>query len=325
MSPSRSRAISAAIAVTTITALGACSAADGEEQPETQETITVETTDGAQEVPAQPERVVVLDNTAMETVRDMGITPVALPKPLLPGEGFEQWADNDDILDIGMHREPKLELVSEAQPDLIIGGYRFEEYTEELSDIAPVIDIAPEATSEDGWVAGLKEQTTTLGEIFDEQDTAEQLVADLEEATEAAAGETQGERVFLAVASGNIVDNGAGRIAPLIEPLELSDAFAEDSDDLDSTSVHQDSGLAPETVAQADPDWAIVLDRDAAISTETEAAPAEELFAAQQAWQDTTFMSQDHIIVLDKYFYTREGIQAYTEAYEQIADAFATA
>lgn len=93
-------------------------------------------------------------------------------------------------------------------------------------------------------------------------------------------------------------------------------------EDLDPDSVHQDSGIAPETVTQADPDWMIVLDRDAATSAAAEATPARELVGAQEAWSGTTFMTRDQVIYLDPYFYTREGIQAYAEAYEQIADAF---
>ncbi len=81
--------------------------------------------------------------------------PVAVPpKTLLPpNEGFDDWRNDESILDVGTHREPKLELVSEAEPDLIIGGSRFVEFTDDLNDIAPVVDVSaqddapPTATS----------------------------------------------------------------------------------------------------------------------------------------------------------------------------------
>lgn len=108
--------------------LGACGQAAGDSPDEDAgDEVTIETNLGEKMVPRDPERVVVLDNTAMETVRDLGVDPVALPKPLLPDEGFEDWVDDEEILDVGMHREPDLEAVSEAEPDLIIGGYRFGE------------------------------------------------------------------------------------------------------------------------------------------------------------------------------------------------------
>lgn len=304
--------------------LGACGSSDAsggtDSDSASDEEVTVETNDGEKTVPVLPQRVAILDNTAMETLQDWGIEPVALPKPLLPKSKFSEWIDDESIADAGSHREPILEAVSEAEPDLIIGGYRFEEYTDDLEKIAPVIDLAPSDERFDTFVDGLKHQTLTLGEIFDKQQEADDLIEKFEESVEKAADATNGESVFLAVTSGNAIDNGAGRIGRIIEPLNLTDVFA--NEDLDAESVHQDSGMAPETVAQANPDWAIVLDRDAAIETAEDAAPAATLLAAQEAWKNVTFMEQDQVIYLDPYFYTREGIQAYIEAYDQIAEAF---
>lgn len=284
--------------------------------------ITVETNAGEMTVPVNPQRVAILDNTAMETLKDWGIQPVVLPKPLLPKSVFSEWIEDESIADAGSHREPILEAISEAEPDLIIGGYRFEQYTTDLEKIAPVVDLGPADERFDTFDDGLKEQTLVLAEIFEKQDQAAELIEQFDESIAAAAAATDGESVFLAVTSGNAIDNGAGRIGRIIEPLNLIDVFA--GQDLDAESVHQDSGIAPETVAQANPDWSIVLDRDAAIDTADDATPAATLFAAQEAWKNVTFMVEDQIIYLDPYFYTREGIQAYIEAYDQIAQAFSS-
>src|SRR5690625_1840808 len=227
-------------ATASLLALGACSEAAGDSDIGNADELVIDTKNGPVSVPRNPERVVVLDNTAMETVRDLGVDPVALPKPLLPREGFAEWVTDTDILDVGNHREPNLEIVSEAAPDLIIGGHRFEEFTSELESIAPVIDIAPDDTSEEGYVAGLRSQTLALGEIFDATDEAEALVAELDAAIDAAKAATAGETVFLAVASGNVIDDGAGRIGRISEPLNLIDAC--NSEDLDAHAVHQDTG-----------------------------------------------------------------------------------
>ncbi|GHD02316.1 ABC transporter substrate-binding protein [Zhihengliuella salsuginis] len=312
----------AAAALVTLTACGgSTSAAEGGDEA-TAETITVETNNGPVDIPADVERVAVLNNTTFATLKSFGIDPVAVPKPLLPNEGYEDWESDEAIFDAGSHREADLEAVSEAAPDLIIGGGRFAEYTGELEKIAPVVDVQPDEESEDGWVGGLRHQTEVLGEIFDEEEAAGELVAALDEAQAAAGEATGGETVFLANASGGKIDNGAGRIGRLLEGLDLEDSFA--SEDLDGESVHNDSGLAPETVAEADPDWMIVMDRDAAVSTaDDEFTPAESLIGAlDNVWADTTFFSEDQIIYLEKYFYVTEGIEAYTAAYGQIAEAF---
>src|SRR5690625_7775029 len=103
----------------------------------------------------------------MESLKDRANEPGALPKPLLPNAIFSDWIDDDSIADAGSHREPILEAVSEAEPDLIIGGYRFEEYTDDLEKIAPVVDLAPSIERLDSFVEGLKALTVTLGQIFE--------------------------------------------------------------------------------------------------------------------------------------------------------------
>ncbi|WP_432493252.1 siderophore ABC transporter substrate-binding protein [Kineococcus auxinigenes] len=300
--------------------LASCSSdAEADTEAAAAGTRTVQTSDGPVEIPAEPVRVAALDNTSFATLKAFGITPVAVPKPLLPGEGYDDWASDESIADAGSHREPVLEAISEADPDLIIGGYRFAEQTEELAKIAPTIDISPSAEAEGGFVESLKAQTTTLGEIFGEQEQAAELVAALEQAQEDAAAATDGESVFLAVASGGHIDNGSERLEGITEPLGLTNVLEAEGD-----SIHNDSGLAPETIAQLNPDWMIVLDRDAATGTEG-ASPAQQLVSEQEAWKDTTFVTQDQVVYLPATFYVTEGIQAYTDVYGQIADAFSAA
>ncbi|MGV9744239.1 ABC transporter substrate-binding protein [Rhodococcus zopfii] len=301
--------------------LSACSGSAGDDTTTSGPTVIIATVNGEMEVPVAPERVVALDNKSFETLRDWGITPVAVPKTLLPNEGFDDWRNDESILDVGTHREPKLELVSEAEPDLIIGGSRFVEFTDDLNDIAPVVDVSAQDDAPDGYVEALKTQTETLGRIFGKEAEAEALVAELEAAAAAAAAATSGETVFLANVSGGKIDNGAQRIGRLIEPLALTDVFAGQAGD-----IHGDSGLAPETIAQANPDWVIVLDRDAATATDgQDVQPAAAVFAAQEAFANTTFTKNGQVIYLDENFYKREGIESYTEAFEQIDAAFAAA
>ncbi|GAA3704280.1 ABC transporter substrate-binding protein [Zhihengliuella alba] len=314
----------AGAAVLSLAACGSTAPAAGDAPASSAEprTVTVQTNNGEMEVPVEPQRVAVLNNTTFATVKAFGVEPVAVPKPLLPAEGYAEWEEDPEIADAGSHREAQLEAVSAAEPDLIIGGGRFTEYTEDLEKIAPVVDVQPDEASEDGWLGGLRHQTEVLGQIFGEEERAAELVAALDDAQTAAEKATSGETVFLANASGGRIDNGAGRIGRLLEGVNLEDVFAQQ--DLDGESVHNDSGLAPETVAQADPDWMIVMDRDAAVSAEGEEfTPAESLVEALGGvWGDTTFHAGDQIIYLEPTFYVTEGIEAYTAAYQQIADAF---
>ncbi|MFJ3958029.1 siderophore ABC transporter substrate-binding protein [Arthrobacter sp. NPDC090010] len=287
-------------------------------------TITIQTNTGSMDVKTKPARIAALDNTSMATIKALGVEPVAVPKTLLPKDGYQDWASNDAIKDAGSHREPKFENISEAQPDLIIGGYRFSSHTEKLSKIAPVVDIAPSDKEGASYLDGLKKQTLTLGDILDKKEEAKKIVADLDAAVADSKKATNGQTVFLANSSGGKIDNGAGRIGRVMEGVNLKDVFSKDDGKLKSDSVHNNSGLSPETVAAAKPEWMIVMDRDAAV---TEAGkdfkPAKSVIEGLgSVWKDTPFFAKNQIVYLPADFYLTEGIQAYTDVFKGIATAF---
>ncbi|WP_448221367.1 ABC transporter substrate-binding protein [Gordonia iterans] len=314
-----------ALAILAILALvfTACSSSDSSSNGDT---IAVATNEGEVQVPRDPQRVVVLDNTSAETVKAMGVTPVAVPKGLLAPSIFQDWIDDPDIADVGTHGEPKMEVIEDVDPDLIIAGYRFEKYYDELTKITDqtggaTIDIAASDTAEGGRVAAMIRQTETLGEIFGKQDQATEIVDEFTGKLDAAKAVSTGQTVFLAIVSGGKIDNGAKRMEPLIAPLDLKDVFAGQAGD-----HHQNSGLTPEAIAQANPQWVIVMDRDAATAEDGEQPQAAKaVFDAQEAFAGTEFMQKNQVIYLDPAFYLREGIQSYGASYQQIADALGAA
>ncbi|WP_411146868.1 ABC transporter substrate-binding protein [Streptomyces sp. x-80] len=289
-----------------------------------QGSVTVATSKGEMTVPRKPARVVALDNTSFATLKAFGVKPVAVPKTLLPKEGFEDWKSDSSIGDAGSHREPKFEAINAAEPDLIVGGYRFASHQDKLSKIAKTVDVAPSDEAKGGYVNSLKTQTEALGKIFGQEAKAKEIVAALDKAKGAAAAATKGEKVFLGVASAGKIDNGASRIGRLIEPLKLKNVLSAEGQD--SNSVHNNSGLAPETVAQLNPDWLIVMDRDAAVTDPgKETVAAKKLVDGMEAWDKTTFRKQGQVVYLPSDFYVTEGAQSYTAAFDQVATAFTKA
>ncbi|WP_343916405.1 ABC transporter substrate-binding protein [Agrococcus citreus] len=302
-------------AAAAIALLAGCSAAPAADDTAPLETVSIASNLGQVDVQLQPERVAVLDNTAMETLLAWDITPVAIPTQLVSPDRFAAWVDDEAIADVGTHREPDFEALAEADPDLIIGGYRFGEYQDDLAAIAPTIDIAGDEEHEGGWVESLRAQTTTLGQIFDREDEAAAIVAELDAAVDAATTAAEGRSVFLGIVNGGKLDNGAERLSRMSEPIGMTDVFSGDAGD-----IHQDSGLAPETIAQADPEWVIVLDRDAAAGAD-DAQPARQVIEANPALAGTRFVQDGHVIYLEDDFYRTEGAQAYTRAFDQIAQS----
>lgn len=284
------------------------------------ETVVITDNHGEVEVPYQPERVVALDNHVLQTLSDWDIELVAAAKGLMGTGIWPEYQDDDAVLDVGTHREPDLEQVIAAEPDLIIGGSRFGDYYDQLSDIATTIETEPQ--DDELITDGLVRQVTTLGEIFGKQDEAQQLTEALETATAEAKDAYDGSSTVLGlITSGGEISYaapGTGRsVGPVFTALDLVPAIEAEAED----STHGDD-IAMEAVAQANPDWLIVLDRDGALDTEGYVA-AQELIEGSELLSDVTAVKEGQVIYLDPNFYLTEDIQAYTALFEQIRDAFA--
>src|SRR5699024_11649851 len=85
-------------------------------------TTEVEDNSGTQSVASPPESVVANDSRTVETLDTWGVELSAGAVSLMPDD--LSYAEDDSILDLGSHREPDLEKVVEAEPDLIVNGQR---------------------------------------------------------------------------------------------------------------------------------------------------------------------------------------------------------
>lgn len=311
------------------------------ETPETAETtvavtskedLTVEINDihGPVTVPVNPKKVISLDNRTYETLSDWGIELVAAPKGVMPADS--PYVTDESVLDIGNHREPNLEIIAAADPDLVIIGQRFASYYEEIKKLVPnaaVIDLNFDVSEEadkpgESLVNGLKDSTVALGKIFDKNKEAEQLTTDFDQAIEAVKSAYNGTDTIMSVvvSGGNIGFSAphSGRVwGPMYEVFGWVPALEIDN----TTSDHQGDDISVEAIAQSNPDWIFVLDRDAAVSSVTDAVPAQDVIDQSPALQNVTAVSEGHIIYAPADTYTNESIQTYLELFGDIAKALA--
>ncbi|MCI9858786.1 siderophore ABC transporter substrate-binding protein [Microbacterium proteolyticum] len=284
-------------------------------------TVTVEDNHGSIEVPVAPERVVALDNTTFETLSEWGVTLAAAPKPLM----YDLWpslSGGDEVLDAGLHREPNIENILAAEPDLIVGGYRFRDIYDQLKEIQPAtIETSPRDGEE--HASELKRQTTILGQVFGKNDEAAQLSSDLDAAiADAKAAYDPSQSVMGLITSGGKIAYaapGEGRgVGVLFPTLGLTPALERSAED----ASHGDD-ISVEAIAAANPEWLFVLDRDAMFG-EDGYVSAKELVENAEALKNVPAVQKGQIVYLDGSFYLDEGIQAYTTLYRSAAEAFAS-
>ncbi len=300
-----------------------------EQVNESTEVSTVEITDvhGTVTVPVNPKNVVALDNRTFETLSDWGIELAAVPKGVMPADS--PYVADESVQDIGNHREPNLEIIAAVNPELVIVGQRFAGFYEDIKKIVPnaaVIDLnfdvseAADAPGEN-LVNGLKNSTIALGQIFDKNKEAEQLVADFDQAIEDAKSAYNGtDTVMSIVVSGGDIGFSAPRSGRVWGPMYEIFGWVSALEVGNASSDHQGDDISVEAIAQSNPDWIFVLDRDAAISSTTDAVPAQDVIDNSPALQNTTAVSKGKIVYAPNDTYTNESIQTYLELFENLAN-----
>ncbi|QUH19570.1 siderophore ABC transporter substrate-binding protein [Alkaliphilus sp. B6464] len=329
-----------AIIATFVLMLTACTnsgnkAGDAETNGQLNESVEVSTVDitdahGTVTVPVNPKNVVALDNRTFETLSDWRIELAAVPKSVMPADS--PYVGNESVQDIGNHREPNLEIIAAVEPELVIIGQRFASYYEEIKKLVPnaaVIDLNFDVSKEadtpgDNLVNGLKNSTIALGQIFDKNKEAEQLVADFDQAIEKAKSAYNGtDTVMSVVVSGGDIGFSAPRSGRVWGPMYEIFGWISALEIGGASSDHQGDDISVEAIAQSNPDWIFVLDRDAAVSSTTDAVPAQDVIDNSPALQNTTAVSEGRIVYAPADTYTNESIQTYLELFEELANALA--
>lgn len=105
------------------------------------ETRTVEHAKGTARVPAQPQRLVVLDTGELDSAVALGVTPVGAAEGI-EGEGLLEYLEDRaaGVELVGTTQAPNLEAVAALRPDLILSSrLRNEDIYDELQAIAPTV------------------------------------------------------------------------------------------------------------------------------------------------------------------------------------------
>jgi iron complex transport system substrate-binding protein len=138
----------AALALAAVLPLAACGGAGGEPAGTSEAAAsegefprTVEHAMGTAEIPAEPERVVVLDTGELDSLVALDVTPVGAVTTDV-ATGFLSYLQEpaEGVEEVGTIGEPNLEAIAAARPDLILSNeVRHEALYDELSQIAPTV------------------------------------------------------------------------------------------------------------------------------------------------------------------------------------------
>jgi iron complex transport system substrate-binding protein len=134
----------AVAAALTLTACGGTEEASDAEVSAANEAAfprTVEHAMGTTEIPARPERVVVLDTGELDSVLSLGVTPVGAVTTAVSEQFLSYLAEGAaEVEVVGTIAEPNLEAIAALQPDLILSNeVRHADIYPQLSQVAPTV------------------------------------------------------------------------------------------------------------------------------------------------------------------------------------------
>lgn len=314
-----------AFGLVSILALAGCAAspaAEVEEAMPTSGTITVEDNNGTHKVSTPPKSVVATDNRTFQTLSDWGIELSAGAVTLMPTT--VDYKTDDSIIDLGNHNEPDLESIVAVEPDLIINGQRFTQHHDKIASLVPdatILELDPREG--EPFDDELKRQVTVLGEVFGKQKEAEKLVDDFDAAVARVKDAYDAADSVMAVTTsggeiGYIAPTAGRTLGPIFDILGLTPAL----EIAGATDDHQGDDISVEAIAKSNPDWILVMDRDAVFADrEPGYVQAAEILESSEALASVTAVKDDQIVYMPTDTYLNEGIQTYTDFLNDLADA----
>ena len=236
--------------------LTACGGTDAAAPAASAATVSVTDAGGQVDVPRTPARVVTFDMSVLDSLDVLGVPVVGLPKQNVPE--FLAKYDGAEYADVGTLFEANLEAVNAADPDLILVAGRSSGLKEQLSRLAPTLDmtIAPERL-----MADFERNARTLGTIFGKEAQVEAILDDVTASVEETRGlAANADAGLIVLTSGNkVTAYGPGsRFGMIHDVLGVQPAIPNVEE-----ATHGEA-ISFELVAQANPARMFVVDRDAA-------------------------------------------------------------
>lgn len=272
-------------------------------------TLTIKHELGETPVKKNPEKVVVFDYGALDTLDKLGIEVAGVAKQSLP-EYLSKYGD-DKYENIGGLKEPDFEKINEMKPDLIIISGRQSDMYEDLSEIAPTIHLGVDATR---YMESFKENVGKIAEIFGKEDAVDAEIKAVEEkiaAINEKATASDKKALIVLANEGKVSAYGPGSRFGIIH-----DVFGfKAADEGIEASTHGQS-ITFEYILETNPDILFVIDRSAAVGGEVGAKDTIE----NELVQKTNAYKDGKIIYLDpEYWYlSGGGLESVAEMVDEV-------
>lgn len=220
--------------------------------------VVIDTIKGQVKVPENPQKVVVIDYGALDTMDALGVSvKLALPKGVKPAhlKKYEK-----EAVEVGSLFEPNFEKIYEFKPDLIILGGRGVKSYDELSKIAPTLYYLPDYNN---FGKDTFKMAEDFGVIFGKQKEAKEQINGVKKLVDNAkeiAKNTDKKLLFVLTNDGKISAYGRGSRFGFV----FSDFGFSSIDESIKSSRHGQS-INYEFISEKNPDVILYVDRTSVV------------------------------------------------------------
>lgn len=275
-------------------------------------TVSITHASGQTDVPAAPQKTVVLDLALLDIMQALDIPVTGVSTGRFMGS-LAQYGD-DSVVKVGSMFEPDLDAIRALEPDLIIAGRRSSKAYSQVAELAPAINLA---FDQQNLVESVMERTRILALLYGRQDAAQPLLEKLDTSVNALQEKTAqaGKGLLVFTTGGKLISQGPeSRFGVLFSGFGVQPAMA---DFPEGKGV----GMTAELLQEVNPDWIYVIDRDASLGRDE--TPAQQLLEAADVDQ-TSAGKNDRVVYLDPfnwYMLDGAGLTAMQQNVDQLLSA----
>ena len=289
--------------LTLVLSLAACGSSANTAQDDSAsqegEEIVVKHQLGETKVKKNPKNVVVFDFGVLDSLDKLGVEVAGVPQANVPPYLKKYGAG--DYANVGSLKEPDFEKVSSIGPELIIISTRQSDQYEEFSKIAPTIFMGVDTSR---YMESFTENMETLGKIFGKEAEVEKELKAINETIEKVkekASASDKKALIILTTGGKTSAYGPGSRFGLIH-----DVLGVKPVDKNIKAATHGMSVSFEYIAEKNPDYLFVIDRDKVVSGEG-GQPAEQVLNNDLV-KGTKAYKDKNIVYLDpNYWYLSGG------------------
>lgn len=285
---------------------------EGTKDSQVKSEVTIQDANGEITVPKAPQKVVVFDNSALDTMNVLGVGDKVVGAATDNLPDFLKSYKN--VASAGGIKEPDLEKINALKPDLIIISGRQRDFQKDLEKIAPTIFFSTD--NKDTWKS-IQNQVNAIAQIFDKEAEAKKEIATLQEKIDATKKKAanSGKALVLLANEGSISAYGKGSRFGIVH-----DTFGfKEADETIKASTHGQN-VSYEYVLEKNPAIIFVVDRTKAIGGDA----SQNQVAANELVKQTTAGKNQKVISLDPsvWYLAGSGLESVKIMIENVNKAF---